>query len=281
MGLSVNGKYIAEIAGVMTNPMTTAEDLVVGGVDGAPARLPVGSEGQVLKVVSGAVDWAADAAGMTNPMTTAEDLIIGGADGAPARLPAGSEGEVLKIVSGAIEWAADAGGMANPMTTAGDLIVGGESGTPTRVGVGSEMDILQLVGGIPTWTPATPAPSVPWTAVMSPATLVTAGDTPTALIELGTFAAPSAITYRFTITALYRDLSEAVAWNILATLVDDGVGGVVLQGTPSVQSTDGATALVLAVTIATGNLTVTVTGEAATTIDWRATGSFDYTPVGA
>src|SRR5690606_29522286 len=39
-------------------PLTTAEDLLVGGTSGAPSRLPVGSEGQVLTVSSGAVAWA-------------------------------------------------------------------------------------------------------------------------------------------------------------------------------------------------------------------------------
>jgi len=42
----------------MTNPMTTAGDIVVGGVSGAPARLAVGTEGQVLKSVSGAPAYA-------------------------------------------------------------------------------------------------------------------------------------------------------------------------------------------------------------------------------
>lgn len=47
----------------MTNPMTTAGDLIVGGSVGTPLRLAIGTDGQVLKVVSGAVAWAADAGG--------------------------------------------------------------------------------------------------------------------------------------------------------------------------------------------------------------------------
>lgn len=48
----------ADVAGGtgMTNPMTTAQDLIVGGASGAPARLPIITDGQVLGAVSGA--WA-------------------------------------------------------------------------------------------------------------------------------------------------------------------------------------------------------------------------------
>jgi hypothetical protein len=47
----------------MTNPMTTAGDLIVGGSGGAPQRLGVGTNGQVLTVVSGAPAWAAAGGG--------------------------------------------------------------------------------------------------------------------------------------------------------------------------------------------------------------------------
>lgn len=42
----------------MTNPMTTAEDIIVGGVAGAPARLGVGANGTFLGVAAGVVGWA-------------------------------------------------------------------------------------------------------------------------------------------------------------------------------------------------------------------------------
>jgi hypothetical protein len=47
----------------MSNPMTTAEDLIVGGTSGAPGRLGKGSEGQALKIVSGVVAWGTDSTG--------------------------------------------------------------------------------------------------------------------------------------------------------------------------------------------------------------------------
>lgn len=48
---------------LMNNPMTTAEDIIVGGVSGAPARKAKGSDGDVLTVSSGTVGWAAPAGG--------------------------------------------------------------------------------------------------------------------------------------------------------------------------------------------------------------------------
>lgn len=42
----------------MVNPMTTAEDLIVGGTGGAATRLPAGSDGQILAMSGGSVTWA-------------------------------------------------------------------------------------------------------------------------------------------------------------------------------------------------------------------------------
>ncbi|HLH80806.1 MAG TPA: hypothetical protein VKV29_11070 [Chthonomonas sp.] len=57
--LSESGQTITIAApNAMTNPMTTAGDLIVGGTGGTPQRLPVGSNGQVLEVVNGVPAWA-------------------------------------------------------------------------------------------------------------------------------------------------------------------------------------------------------------------------------
>lgn len=61
---SDDGAFVpADPAGGLTNPMTTAEDLIVGGASGVPDRLGVGSNGDVLTVVAGSVGWAAPAGG--------------------------------------------------------------------------------------------------------------------------------------------------------------------------------------------------------------------------
>lgn len=60
--------------GGMTNPMTTAGDLITGGASGAPGRLGVGSSGQVLKVIGGAPAWAAEGGGAS--VTTAIPIAV-------------------------------------------------------------------------------------------------------------------------------------------------------------------------------------------------------------
>lgn len=45
-------------SGGMSNPMTTAGDIIVGGSSGVPARLGKGTDGQILSVVSGGVSWS-------------------------------------------------------------------------------------------------------------------------------------------------------------------------------------------------------------------------------
>lgn len=46
----------------MTNPMTAVGDMIVGGTAGAPTALPVGSNGEVLTLVSGSPSWETAAA---------------------------------------------------------------------------------------------------------------------------------------------------------------------------------------------------------------------------
>lgn len=49
--------------GGMTNPMTTAGDLIVGGASGAPTRLGISTNGYVLTLASGVPVWAAASGG--------------------------------------------------------------------------------------------------------------------------------------------------------------------------------------------------------------------------
>lgn len=44
---------------LMNNPMTSAGDVIYGGVSGAPTRLAKGTDGQILTLASGAPSWAA------------------------------------------------------------------------------------------------------------------------------------------------------------------------------------------------------------------------------
>lgn len=94
-----------EASGSMSNPMTTNQDVIVGGSGGTPARLAVGSNGQVLGVVAGAVAWTSNPSGFANPMTTIGDLIAGDTGGTPLRVGVGSNGQVLTVVGGQPGWA--------------------------------------------------------------------------------------------------------------------------------------------------------------------------------
>lgn len=51
------------------NPMTTAGDLIVAGAAGVQTRLPLGTNGQVLKVVGGALVYAAESSGSSIPVS--------------------------------------------------------------------------------------------------------------------------------------------------------------------------------------------------------------------
>jgi len=144
-----NGTAWAVVTSGMTNPMTTSQDLIVGGASGTPGRLAIGTNGFVLTAVAGAVAWAA-ATGFANPMTTSGDIIYGGASGVATRLAAGTNGHVLTLAAGVPSWAANAG-MVNPMTTSGDVIYGGASGVPTRLAAGTNGHVLTLASGVPAW----------------------------------------------------------------------------------------------------------------------------------
>ena len=82
----------------MVNPMTAAGDLIVGGTDGDPTRLALGSVGNILKIGSNGMAWGAD--GWDDyPLTAKGDILIGGTDGAPSRLALGTEGQQLFVGS--------------------------------------------------------------------------------------------------------------------------------------------------------------------------------------
>lgn len=154
--LTIRGLYHGAYGTSLSNPMTTAGDLIYGIASGIPARLPIGTEGHVLTVSSGVLAWTASGAGLSNPMTTAEDLIKGGVGGTPARLAVGTNGQVLTVNgSGAVVWASPAASFTNPMTTAEDIIVGGVSGAATRLPKGTNGQVLSIDTGAVTWkTPA-------------------------------------------------------------------------------------------------------------------------------
>ena len=154
--------------GGMTNPMTTAGDLIVGGVSGTPDRLGIGANDQIFTVYSGAPKWRnlVNGSGITlettsnyikitaDTQTGDHKVVVDGNDTTPdylaSKLTAGSN--ITLTNNGTdLEISATDVGFANPMTAAGDLIVGGSSGVADRLGVGTENQVLTVSSGTPTW----------------------------------------------------------------------------------------------------------------------------------
>lgn len=165
---------ITDTAALVVNPMTTAADLIVGGVSGAPARLAKGSDGQVLTVDPSThlLVWATPASGFSNPMTTAGDLIVGDTGGTPDRLGVGSEDDVLTIVSGVPAWAAPSGG-------GGAMTVEEVDGSPTDPAVTKLVfpnGSVSIASHVATITPA--IVKLAETVLGSPAGSVTFGSIP-------------------------------------------------------------------------------------------------------
>lgn len=151
------------VTGGMANPMTTQDDIIVGGASpaGGPTRLGKGSDGQVLTVdpVTHHLVWATPSG--ASPLTTKGDLF--GHSTVDARVPIGTDGQVLTADSTqalGLKWAAASGGMTNPMTTVGDIIVGGTVtggvAAPARLGVGGANTLLHG-GTTPAYSAVVPA----------------------------------------------------------------------------------------------------------------------------
>lgn len=63
-------------AGGMTNPMTAAGSIIIGGLDGTPAELPKGADGQVLTLAAGSPAWGdAPTGGASSPLIA--EYIVG------------------------------------------------------------------------------------------------------------------------------------------------------------------------------------------------------------
>ena len=100
---------------IATDPIwTTAGQIVQATGAGAGAVLNPGSEGQVLKIVSGIPAWATPAAGanLSNDptWTQAGQLARATGNGAGGVLNPGSNGQVLTVVTGVPAWATPTGG---------------------------------------------------------------------------------------------------------------------------------------------------------------------------
>ncbi|MEG7359918.1 DUF2793 domain-containing protein [Pseudomonas citronellolis] len=125
--------------GGMTNPMTTAGDLIVGGASGAPTRLAKGADGQILTMVSGAEAWATpagSAGGLTLTSKSADyTLVLGDANNGFLHPSADTTARTWTIPANA--------SVAFPVGTAISFVNQNSAGTIT---IAITTDTMRLVG---------------------------------------------------------------------------------------------------------------------------------------
>ncbi len=142
--VDANGGITRVAAGVRLGVLTTKGDVVTYNNSGAIARLPVGTDGQVLTADSAqttGLKWAAGGGGSL-PTTTKGDLVVHNGT-TNVRLGVGTNGYVLTADSTqaeGVKWAS-AGSASLPTTTKGDLIVHNGT-TDVRLPVGTDGQVL-------------------------------------------------------------------------------------------------------------------------------------------
>lgn len=110
----------------------TAGDILYATGAATLAKLPIGTNGQVLTVVAGAPAW--DASGT-----------------APVSSVFGRTGAVVAVAG---DYGPTLGGTGQTAVTTGDLLYGSAANTWSRLAAGTNGHVLTLVAGVPAWTAA-------------------------------------------------------------------------------------------------------------------------------
>lgn len=142
--------------GTLSNPLSIANPV--------PA---LGSNGQVLSIVSGTLQWVTPSIGGSglSIVTTDATLTGNGTISSPLSVvnpvpTLGSNGQVLSIVSGTLQWVTpSAGGGLSVVTTDTTLTGDGTLGSPLSItnplpAGGTNGQVLTISAGVPTWSSA-------------------------------------------------------------------------------------------------------------------------------
>ena len=168
-GVSSVGMTVPTFLSIAGSPITTSGTLAVSlsgtalpTTSGGTGLTTLGTNGQLLTMVSGAPAWASPATSGTVTsvaMTVPSFLSIAGSPiTGSGTLAVTLSGTALPILNGGTgqTTALAAFNALSPMTTAGDTLYGGVSGSATRLGIGSTGNVLTVVAGVPAWVaPAT------------------------------------------------------------------------------------------------------------------------------
>ena len=144
------------IATALTNPMTSAGDIIYGATSGTPTRLSAGTNGYALILSGGLPTWlpvsaAAGTSGMANPFTASGDMVYATGTSTATRLAIGTASQVLTISGGVPVWSTLATGMANPFTASGDTLYATGTSTATGLAIGTSGQVYVASGGVPAW----------------------------------------------------------------------------------------------------------------------------------
>lgn len=152
-GTDYNTQWATPSSG-FANPMTTAGDIITGGVAGAAGRLAVGTNGHVLTVVAGAPAWQAASGGAYTGTANRIDIT-----GSVIDISATYVGQNTITTVGTVTvgtWTATVigptfGGTGQTTYATGDILYASATNVLSKLAAGTNTHVLTMTGGVPVW----------------------------------------------------------------------------------------------------------------------------------